>query len=1113
MSVLVLAFVVFAVGLAALIWGVCRRHELAALRARNAQLETVLNHLPAGVTLVNAAHEVTVYNAALLKLLDLPAEQLAAEATPLTDVIRHLALRGEYGEGEVDTVVAQVMARVHQPQAYRYERTRPNGKVLEVHGAPLPDGGFVTVYADATGRHHAEAALARESFDLQTILDHLPQGISVFDDQLQLRRWNSVFLDVLGLPRESVFEGARFEDLIMFPALRGEYGPGDPAELVRERKALALKFQPHRVERTRPNGRTHLVEGTPMVDDGRVVGFVASYTDITDRKRAEQVLQAKHDVLQTLVDNIPSGVTVFDAELNMVLHNDEVLKLVGFPKALAETQPHFSEVIRYNAEHGEYGEVDVEAKVAEMVALASHPTRHVMERTRANGQVLLVRGAPLPGGGFVSVYSDVTERRRMENALKRRSAYLQAILDQLPQGISVFDEHLHLKHWNDKFVQVLELPEAAVYPEVSFDELIRVPAQRGEYGPDDPEIYVRQRREQALRFEHHRFTRSRPNGRTHLIEGQPMVIDGAVVGFITTYTDITDHMQVEQELRTRNEIFRTLIDNIPGGVSLFDGDFNLLAANEKFRQLLDFPDWLMAQNPVTLESLFRYNARRGEYGPCDVEEKVQALMERAAWREPHLFERTRPNGTVLEIRGLPLPGEGFVTIYTDVTEHKRAMEAVERLAHQDALTGLDNRYTLESRLDQSIADARRNGKKLALLFIDMDNFKAINDSLGHAVGDEFLIAIARRLRDNARESDIVARPGGDEFVLAITNMQAVSAAVRVVTDLFESLAEPVMLGAQQITPSASVGIAIFPDDGQDRVTLMKHADIAMYSAKNAGRDGYRFFDAAMTEAADERLRLEADLRRALKGDEFVLHYQPKVESASRRLVGFEALIRWRQPDGTLVPPGRFIPLAEETGLIGPIGEWAMNTACQTLRRWRDAGLRNLGMSVNLSARQLRNPALPLQVQRALANSEIPPERLELEITESVAMEDPARTVDILTALKALGVGLSIDDFGTGYSSLAYLKLLPINCLKLDRTFVTDIESDPNDAAICAATIGLAHTLGMTVVAEGVETAEQARYLDGLDCDLMQGYFFSRPLTEAAAREAVIHGLGGGEPVI
>jgi len=334
-----------------------------------------------------------------------------------------------------------------------------------------------------------------------------------------------------------------------------------------------------------------------------------------------------------------------------------------------------------------------------------------------------------------------------------------------------------------------------------------------------------------------------------------------------------------------------------------------------------------------------------------------------------------------------------------------------------------------------------------------------------------------------------------------------------VTGLFESLAEPLMLEGQQVTPSASVGIAVFPDDGDDRVTLMKHADIAMYSAKDAGRNGYRFFDAAMTQAADERLRMEADLRRALKGGEFVLHFQPKIESATRRLLGFEALIRWQQADGSLIPPVRFIPLAEETGLIGAIGEWALHTACQTLRRWRDEGLCNLSMSVNVSARQLRNPDLPQQVQRALENSGVPSARLEMEITESVAMEDPERTVETLRALKAIGIGVSIDDFGTGYSSLAYLKLLPINCLKLDRTFVTDIETDPNDAAICAATIRLAHTLGLSVVAEGVETAEQARYLDSLDCDVMQGYYFSRPLPEAQARAFIIHGVTGGEPAI
>ena len=1113
MSVLVLSSVMLLLGVAALLWAISRAQALQAARARCARLETLLNHLPAGVTLVDAGLDVIEHNPAFARLLDLPETLFTPGRLPLDRLIRYNAEHGEYGDGPPEQMAERVRRRFMDPEPFRYTRLRRNGTVLEIHGTPLPEGGFVTTYTDVTGRYQAEAALARESFDLQSILDHLPQGISVFDDQLRLRRWNQVLLQVLELPPEAVYEGVPFEDLIMYPALRGEYGPGDPAELVRQRKALALKFEPHRIERTRPNGRTHLIEGMPMQRDGRTVGFVASYTDITERKRDEEQLRAKHDVLQTLVDNIPSGVTVIDADLRMVLFNDLVLDLVGFPRALAEQQPHFAEIIRFNAERGEYGDVDVEAKVAKMVALAQHPVAHTLERTRANGQVLEIRGVPLPGGGFVSVYTDITERRRMQNALQRRSAYLQAILDQLPQGISVFDEHLQLKHWNDKFVEVLELPDAAVYPDVPFDELIRIPAVRGEYGPGDPEAQVRERRDKALRFEHHRFTRSRPNGRTHLVEGQPMTIDGAVVGFITTYTDITDHMQVEQELRTRNAVFRTLVDNIPGGVSLFDGELNLVAANDAFRRLLEFPDWVLAQTPVTLESLYRFNAERGEYGPCDVDAKVKELLARAARFEQHQSERTRPNGTVLEVRGLPLPGGGFVTIYTDVTEYKRAREAIERLAHQDALTGLDNRYTLESRLDQSIADARRNHHKLALMFIDMDNFKAINDSLGHAVGDEFLKAIAQRLRASARESDIVARPGGDEFVLALTNIQAVSSAVRVVTGLFEALAAPVTVGGQQLTPSASVGIAVFPDDGEDRVTLMKHADIAMYSAKSAGRDGYRFFDAAMTEAADARLRLEADLRQALKRGEFVLHFQPKIAAASHRLVGFEALIRWLKPDGSLVPPGRFIPLAEETGLIGPIGEWAMHTACHTLRRWREAGLCNLSMSVNLSARQLRNPALIDQVRRALAESGIPPGLLEFEITESVAMEDPERTVGSLRALKALGLMLSIDDFGTGYSSLAYLKLLPIDRLKLDRTFVTDIETDPNDAAICAATIGLAHTLGLTVVAEGVETQAQANYLVGLECDVMQGYYYARPLPEAEARRFIELGASRGEPVI
>jgi len=828
---------------------------------------------------------------------------------------------------------------------------------------------------------NGQTTFRQQAHYLQSILDHMPQGISVFDDQLRLRCWNDMLAEVLELPPESLYDGVPFEDLIMYPARRGEYGPGDPEALVAERRELALKFLPHRFERTRPNGRTHLVEGKPMLLENRVVGFVTSYTDITDRKSAEEAIQNKNALLQTLVDNMPGGVTVFGPDLRMSLYNDKVLKMIDVSPEFAERHPHFSEVIRYNAERGEYGDVDVEAKVSEMLELAKNPTHHQMERIRPDGTAIEIRGAPIPGGGFVTIYSDVTER-----------------------------------------------------------------------------------------------------------------------------------IQKEQELQKRNESFRTLIDNIPGGVTLFDNQFRLVTCNEEYRRLLGFPDHLFEGTP-TLERFFRYNLERGEYGQVDdIEDRLQELLEMAGRRVPHVFERTRPNGTALEIRGMPLPDGGFVTIYSDITSQKEAAEAIEKLAHEDALTGLANRYTLEARLDQSLADVQRHNRQLALIFLDMDNFKAINDSLGHAVGDEFLVEIAQRLVGCVRGNDIVGRPGGDEFVIALADLESTNTAAVLASEILESLSRPLQLGLHEVVPSASLGISIFPDDGRDRVTLMKNADIAMYSAKSAGRNRFRFFDAAMTKSAEERLKVESALRQGLERGELVLHYQPQVCPREHRIVGFEALLRWLKPDGELVPPMQFIPLAEDTGLIVPIGHWVLRSACQALAAWRDSGLpESLSIAVNLSARQLKDELLVEKVGEILQATGIPPGRLELEITESVAMEHPAATVQVLHELKALGVRLSIDDFGTGYSSLAYLKLLPIDRLKLDRAFVMDIEVDPNDAAICTATIGLAHNLGLQVVAEGVENAAQASYLAALDCDYMQGYYFSRPIPENEVAEFTLQRDGRLSP--
>lgn len=427
----------------------------------------------------------------------------------------------------------------------------------------------------------------------------------------------------------------------------------------------------------------------------------------------------------------------------------------------------------------------------------------------------------------------------------------------------------------------------------------------------------------------------------------------------------------------------------------------------------------------------------------------------------------------------------------------RAQRALEHAALNDPLTGLSNRYGLEARIEQSLSHARRSGLKLAVLFIDLDRFKAVNDSLGHASGDTLLCVIAERISGCLRDTDLVARLGGDEFVVVLSDLARADDAVPVAEKLLEAAMSPIVIGGLEIRTTASIGVCVFPDDGKDVGTLMKHADTAMYQAKAAGRANFKFFDIAMNEAVSRRLHLENALRRGLERNEFELYFQPQMDPSGKRVCAAEALVRWRRADGRLVAPMDFIPVAEESELICRIGEWVLGEACRCLGAWRTGGATGLRVAVNLSARQLRDSSLPLRVAELLALHSIPPGALELEITESVAMQDPDVAIRNLGALKRLGVSLAIDDFGTGYSSLAYLKLLPIDRLKLDRTFVRDLETDPDDASICAATVGLAHNLRLELIAEGVETHAQHVFLRNLGCDLLQGFHFHRPMNCAA----------------
>ena len=439
---------------------------------------------------------------------------------------------------------------------------------------------------------------------------------------------------------------------------------------------------------------------------------------------------------------------------------------------------------------------------------------------------------------------------------------------------------------------------------------------------------------------------------------------------------------------------------------------------------------------------------------------------------------------------------GYRGTGSDITERKLTEQRVHHVAQHDVLTGLPNRSLLQDRLGQAIAYATRSGYPVWVMLIDLDRFKFVNDSMGHKAGDVLLMTVAARLTGSLRDTDTVARLSGDEFVVILSEHAEEPLRPEIVQRVMDSVAQPVMLGTKEFFVTCSIGVAVYPSEGTPADSLIEHADIAMYSAKKMGRNNFQFYTPAMNEESLERVRIEGALRNALERNEFVLHYQPQVDLKSGRIVGMEALIRWNHPELGMVPPVRFIGIAEETGLIVQIGAWVMRTACAQNKAWQDAGLGKLRVAVNLSARQFGAADLIASLESVLNDTGLDPDCLEIELTESLFMSDVTPAVELLHRMKSLGVNLSIDDFGTGYSSLSYLSRFPIDVLKIDRSFVADITHDANDAAIVTSIIALAHNLKLAVIAEGVETAEQLDYLRSHGCDEMQGYYFSKPLAAA-----------------
>ena len=561
---------------------------------------------------------------------------------------------------------------------------------------------------------------------------------------------------------------------------------------------------------------------------------------------------------------------------------------------------------------------------------------------------------------------------------------------------------------------------------------------------------------------------------------------------------------LDERVRARTAELRlaaNVIENTSEGVIVTDESGVIITVNPAFSRITSYtPEEVIGRRP----SLLKSEHQSEEF----YREMWQTLTASGHW-QGEIWNRRRDGEAYLERLTINLipGGDGlpnrYVGVFNDITELRRKDEHIQHLAFHDALTGLPNRTLLQDRLHHAIQFARRESRRLAVLLMDLDRFKTINDTLGHNVGDQLLQEVAKRMRATLRATDTVARMGGDEFVILLEQQSGPEQCAAVAGELIEAVSVAMAIGGHTIKVGASIGIAFFPEDGSDGLDLLKHADAAMYAAKHHGSGLYRFFRSEMTEAASQRLRLEMELRQAVAHGELELHYQPKICLRNGQVDGVEALVRWRHPSLGLVPPAEFIPVAEETGLIVELGAWVLDEAYRQAAAWMRQGIR-LVIAVNVSAVQLRADDLGERIVALAQRHGMAVGALEIELTESLVMADPERAIGVLGKLREIGLRIAVDDFGTGYSSLSYLRRLPLDVLKIDRSFVRDANTNPEDAQIVRTIIALAKALGLTTIAEGVEDSRQAELLSEAGCDHVQGYLYARPLPAAGLEKWLAH---------
>ncbi len=783
-------------------------------------------------------------------------------------------------------------------------------------------------------------------------------------------------------------------------------------------------------------------------------------------------LESNRSWLNSLLESSTDGIHIMDANGRLIECNPSFLEMLGYDDNEARNLSLYDWDINLSYEKI----IDTFSPVPE--APLTLETQH----RRKDGTIFDVEITTslieLDNKRYIYASSrDITERKKREEAFRKLSSQTEAILASVPDIIMQVDLD-KVYTWSNEagiafFGEDAIGKEASSYFEGEQETYNIVnPLFEG----DDDIMYVES-------------WQRRCDGEKRLLAWWCRSLkdqDGNPIGALSTAQDITERKKAENQLLKLSQA----LEQSPNTIVITDLEGSIEYVNASFVTVTGYTETeAIGENPRLLQS--------GKTVPAAYDAMWQQLTRGKTWKGE--FVNRRKDGTeyIEAVKASPIfQADGVITHYMaikeDITEKKRDQERIHYLANFDALTGLPNRVQLEDRIKYAISLAKRDNGELAVLFLDLDHFKDINDTLGHRIGDALLIELAKRFRSVLRETDTISRLGGDEFIfmLSNTNTQGIT---RVAQKILDSIAQPFTIDQNELTVTASIGIAVYPADGTDQETLSKNADIAMYRAKQEGRDNYCFFTEAMQENSARNLRLSNALRHALRRKELHLVYQPQIALHDNRIIGAETLLRWHHPELGNISPAEFIPLAEESGLILPIGEWVLRSAVKQAKSWIEAGLPPIIVAVNLSAVQFRHPSLPDMVTNILKEIGLQPKYLEIELTEAVAMKEPIRASAVMDSLNEREIRLSIDDFGTGYSSLSYLKKFKVYKLKIDRSFVRDIHTDPEDKAIVSAIISMAHSLGLKTIAEGVETAEQLNYLRGQGCDEIQGYLYSKPL--------------------